>query len=172
MKLRTIILPVIALSALSACGSRDKDAEGTSVSINAKDKDGDVAINADGKTGKVSVNLPGFNADLKLPKMMLDHSNFDLDGVKLYPESKVRSVVVNADDTGGHDKAKVRVSFESPADTAKVKAWFKTGFDDEGIKFAETPTGFTGTTDDGDAFVVTLAPNGASATSGTIDIDG
>jgi len=130
MKLRTIVLPVIALSALSACGSRDKDAEGTSVSINAKEKDGNVAINADGKTGKVSVNLPGFNADLKLPKMMLDHSNFDLDGVKLYPESKVRSVVVNADDTGGHD------------------------------------------TDDGDAFVVTLTPNGAAATSGTIDIDG
>lgn len=172
MKLRTIILPVIALSALSACGSRDKDAEGTSVSINARDKDGDVAINADGKTGKVSVNLPGFNADLKLPKMMLDHSNFDLDGVKLYPGSKVRSVVVNADDTGGKDDAKVRVAFESPAGVAKVKDWFKSGFDDEGTKFTETPTGFAGTTGDGNAFVVTLAPVSAAATSGTIDIDG
>lgn len=172
MKLCTIILPVLVLGTLSACGRHDDGKEGTSLTINAKDEDGNVAIKADGKTGKVSVNLPGFNADLKLPRMMLDHSNFDLDGVKLYPESKVRSVTVNADDTGGQDKAKVRVAFESPADTAKVKAWFKTGFDDEGIKFAETPTGFTGTTDDGDAFVVTLAPNGAAATSGTIDIDG
>jgi hypothetical protein len=172
MKLRMIILPVFALSALSACSSRDTNAEGTSVSINAKDKDGAVAINADGKTGKVSVNIPGFNANHKLPKMMLDHSNFDLDGVKLYPESKVRSVVVNADDTGGHDKAKVRISFDSPADTAKVRAWFKSGFDDEEVKFTETPTGFTRTTGDGDSFVVTLTPNGAAATSGTIDLDG
>ncbi|MBK8273919.1 MAG: hypothetical protein IPK89_13985 [Sphingomonadales bacterium] len=36
-----------------------------------QDENGVVAINADGKTGKVSVNLPGFNADLNLPKMML-----------------------------------------------------------------------------------------------------
>jgi len=171
MKLRTIILPVIALSALAACGGRDKDAEGTSVSINAKDEGGNVAINADGKTGKVSVNIPGFNANLKLPKMMLDHSDFDLDGVKLYPESKVRSIAVNSDETGGRDKAKVRVAFDSPADAAKVKAWFKSGFEDEEIKFSETPTGFSGTTEDGNAFVVTLTPNGAAATSGTIDID-
>ena len=169
MKLRTIILPVIALSALSACGSRDKDEEGTSVSINAKDKDGNVAINADGKTGKVSVNIPGFNANLKLPKMMLDHSNFDLDGVKLYPGSKVRGVVVNA---GEGEKAKVRVSFDSPADQAKVKDWFKSAFGEHEVAFSETPTGFSGKTNDGDPFVLTLTPKGAAATSGTIDIDG
>lgn len=172
MKPYAIILPLLALVGLSACGSRDETREGTSVSINAKDEDGGVAINADGKTGKVSVNLPGFNANLKLPKMMLDHSNFDLDGVKLYPESKVRSVNVDADDTGGKDKANVRIAFESPADVAKVSAWFKTGFADEGMTVSQTPTGFSGTTDDGDAFVLTLAPNGAAATSGTIDITG
>jgi hypothetical protein len=104
--------------------------------------------------------------------MMLDHSNFDLDGVKLYPDSKVRSVMVDADETGGQDKAKVRILFDSPADPGKVKAWFKTGFVDEEIKYVETPTGFTGTTGDGDAFSLTLAPNGSAATSGTIDLVG
>lgn len=172
MKPYATIIPLVALFGLSACGSRDDSKEGTSVSINAKDENGSVAIIADGKTGKVSVNLPGFNANLKLPKMMLDHSNFDLDGVKLYPDSKVRSVMVDADETGGQDKAKVRILFDSPADPGKVKAWFKTGFVDEEIKYVETPTGFTGTTGDGDAFSLTLAPNGSAATSGTIDLVG
>ncbi len=172
MKSYAIIVPLAALIGLSACGSRDDSKEGTSVAINAKDENGSVAIMADGKTGKVSVNLPGFNANLKLPKLMLDHSNFDLDGVKLYPDSKVRSVNVDADDQGGHDKAKVRILFDSPADPAKVKAWFKTGFVDNEIKYVETPTGFTGTTDDGDAFSLTLTPNGSAATSGTIDLVG
>lgn len=169
MNFRTILLSTFALCALSACGSRDDGKDGTNISINAKDKDGVVAINADGKTGKVNVNLPGFSADLKLPKMMLDHSNFDLDGVKLFPGSKVRGVVVNADEG---DKAKVRISFDSPADAAKVKDWFKSGLGEHEVKFSETPTGFSGTTNDGDAFVMTLTPNGAAATSGTIDIDG
>lgn len=172
MRLYATVLPLVALIGLAACGSRDEPKEGTSVSINAKDENGSVAIMADGKTGKVSVNLPGFNADLKLPKMMLDHSNFDLDGVELYPDSKVRSVNVDADETGGQDKAKVRIQFVSPADPAKVKAWFKTGFKDHEIKHVETPNGFTGTTDDGDAFSLSLAPNGSEATIGTIDLVG
>ena len=172
MKPYIAILPLLALVVLSACGSPDETKDGTNISINAKDEDGVVAINADGKTGKVSVNLPGFNANLKLPKMMLDHSNFDLDGVKLYPESKVRSVNVDADDKGGKDKANVRIAFESPADVAKVKAWFKAGFAEQEIKVSETPTGFTGATDDGDAFVLALAPNGRAMTSGTIEITG
>ena len=172
MKPYANILPLAVLIGLSACGSHDDPKDGTSVSINAKGDEGNVAIMADGKTGKVSVNLPGFNANLKLPKMMLDHSNFDLDGVKLYPDSKVRSVNVDADDHGGHDKGKVRILCDSPADPATVKAWFKTGFVEGKVRFVETPNGFTGTTDDGDAFSVTLAPNGSATTNGTIDLVG
>ncbi|WP_219892331.1 hypothetical protein [Aquisediminimonas profunda] len=159
MIFRSILLSTLAVLALSACGSRD----------DGKDKDGVVAINADSKTGKVDVKLPGFSANLNLPKIMLDHSNFDLDGVKLYPGSKVRGVVVNA---GEGDKAKVRVSFESPADQGKVKDWFKSAFGEHEVAFSETQTGFSGKTNDGDAFVLTLTPKGEAATSGTIDIDG
>jgi hypothetical protein len=169
MVFRSILISTVAVLALSACSSRDDGKDGTNISINGKDKDGVVAINADGKTGKVDVNLPGFSANLNLPKVMLDHSNFDLDGVKLYPGSKVRGVVVNA---GEGDKAKVRISFEAPADAAKVKDWFKSSFGEHEVKFSETPTGFSGKTDDGDAFVMTLTPKGAEASSGTIDIDG
>ncbi len=94
MIFRSILISTVAVCALSACGSRDDGKDGTNISINAKDENGVVAINADGKTGKVDVNLPGFSANLNLPKVMLDHSNFDLDGVKLYPGSNVRGVAV------------------------------------------------------------------------------
>ena len=169
MMFRSILVSTFAVFALSACGSHDDGKDGTNISINGKDKDGVVAINADGKTGKVDVELPGFSANLNLPKIMRDHSNFDLDGVKLYPGSKVRGVVVNA---GEGEKAKVRVSFDSPADQAKVKDWFKSAFGEHEVAFSETPTGFSGKTNDGDPFVLTLTPKGAAATSGTIDIDG
>lgn len=171
MKLHMAALPLFALVGLSACGRHDDGKQGTSVSINAKDEDGNVAINADGKTGQVSVNLPGFNANVSLPKILLDHSNFDMDGVKLYPGSKVRSIKIDADDSGKQDKSKVHVAFDAPGDPTKVKAWFKTGLTDKEAKFSETPTGFAGTTEDGDPFSIALTGNGAM-TSGTIEIDG
>lgn len=169
MSVRAIICSAIAICALSACGSRDSGGDGTNISINAEGKDGVVAINADGKTGKVNVDLPGFSADLNLPKMMLDHSNFDLDGVELFPGSKIQGVVVNA---GAGGKAKVRINFESPADPAKVRDWFKNGLGEHEIEFAETSAGFSGKTGDGNPFVISLTPKGAAATSGSIDIDG
>lgn len=173
MKVQAIFLPVAAFAMLSACGSKDDGKEGTSISVNGKGTNGDVAITADGKTGKVSVNVPGFNADMKLPKVMLDNSNFDLDGVKLYPNSKVRSVNVNGDESGvWADRSNVRVAFDSPADVGKVKSWFEAGFKQHEIAVSATPTGFTGKTDDGQNFIVTLKPDGQAATSGTIDIAG
>lgn len=169
MKAIAAILPLAALAGLAACSVKDDGKDGATVSINAKGDTGDVAINADGQTGKVSVKIPGFDANVKLPKMMLDHSNFDLGGVKLYPGSKITTVNVNADDRGNANQANVRVAFDSPTDPAKVKAWFKKGFEDEGFTFTETPAGFTGKTDDGDDFSIALTANGA-ATGGTIDI--
>ena len=46
--------------------------------------------------------------------------DFDIDGVKLYPGSKVGSVDVNAGETGGKDKARVEMGFTSPAAPAKA----------------------------------------------------
>lgn len=170
MNPKAAIIPLLALATLSACGSRDKGEDGTSVSINAKDDGGgDVSIKADGSTGKVSLKVPGFDAKVNLPKIMLDGADFDLDGVKLYPDSKVRTINIDADDSQHKDSAKVNVAFDSPADVAKVKAWFKTGLADKKATFTETASGFTGKTADGDEFVIGLTANGA-ATQGTISV--
>ena len=96
---QSLLLIATATLGLSACQSKhDKDDLGTTITVDAKDKDGKtVQVKADGETGRVAINVPGFDANVKLPKMMLNHSNFDIDGVKLYPGSKVDSVNVNAD---------------------------------------------------------------------------
>jgi hypothetical protein len=169
-----LIVPALALVlALSGCGNKDDGKDGTTVSINAKDENGsDVAINADGKTGQVTVNAPGFKANVSLPKVMLDNADFDIDGVELYPASKIRSLNVVADKSDGKEAGNVKLIFDAPADPATVKTWFAKEFADKSVTASETPTGLTGKTDDGDAFTITLAPDGAKMTTGTIEIIG
>jgi hypothetical protein len=165
-----LIGAIAPLALLSACGSSEDDGKrGTDISINAKDPQGDVAIKADGQTGKVSVNVPGFNASVSLPKVMLEDGDFDIDGVKLYPGSKVTSVNVNANSDGENKKAVVTIAFTSPAEPEKVRAWFAKGFADSDVKAKATTTGFAGTTDDAGSFSMTLTPSGA-ATTGVVEI--
>ena len=166
-----ILIPFAAL-ALTACDKNDGK-EGTSVSINAKSESGkDVVINADGKTGAVRVQLPGVNADLTLPKVMLDNADFDIDGVELYPGSNVRSLNVVADKSGGKDAANVKVSFSAPAAPETVRDWFAKEFADNAMTVKTAGERLTGTTKDGDAFSIDFAPDGAKATNGTIEIIG
>jgi hypothetical protein len=152
---------------LAACG----DGEGTSVSINATSSKGEgVAVDADGKTGNVAVKVPGFAANMKMPRIMLDSANFDIDGVKLYPESKVRSLNILADDAKGGDSANVQVQFDAPATPDEVRDWFAKAFADKSVSTSLDGTGLKGKTKDGDAFTIRLAPAGAGSTQGTIEI--
>jgi len=165
-----LAIPLAAL-ALTACGTDSK--QGTSVSINAKSEDGKVVvINADGKTGAVSVNVPGFNADLKLPRVMLDNADFDIDGVELYPGSTVGSVNVVADDSGSKDSANVKIAFSAPADPTTVMNWFAKEFAANSVTVKRGANALTGTTKDGDSFSMNFAVADAKATNGTIEIIG
>jgi hypothetical protein len=104
-----VSLPVLALLALAACHA-DGDlpvAEGNSA-------DGKVHIAmTDGGRGsnKVSVKVPGFSANVALPDLDLG-SHIDLDGIKLAPDSIVKSLDVTAHDTAADkDGGIVRLSF-------------------------------------------------------------
>jgi hypothetical protein len=172
MRYANFLFALAPLSLLAACGGAEEgDARGTDISVNGKNEDGGtVAIKADGETGKVSVKVPGFDANVTLPKVMLDNGDFELEGVKLYPGSKVSTVNVNADSSGAGKKAVIKIGFIAPADIEKVRAWFANGFADKSVKATATATGFTGRTDDGGGFTMTLAPNGQNSTTGTVDI--
>ena len=64
--------------------------------------------------------------------------DFDIDGVKLYPGSKVTSVNVDASDRNGADKATVQLGFTSPATPAKAADWMAGEFAKKGTKVART----------------------------------
>ena len=116
----SIMIPFAAL-ALTACGaSADDGKTGTDISIDATTDEGEVVkASSDGKTGEVEINAPGFKASIAMPKVNLDSENFDMDGAKLYPGSKILSMkvdnVMRAAGTKGDGGGTVRIRFDSPA---------------------------------------------------------
>lgn len=176
--MRAALFAMPLLLALPACHvakspSKDEAAhEGTSISVNAKSESGDdVKITADGETGKVSVNLPGFDANITLPKVVLKDSNFDIDGVKLYPGATVSSVNVKADKRDGDNNARVQIVFSAPAEPKPVRDWFVKAFADKSVAAKVSGESLVGTTRDGTPFTMDFAAGKGGSTTGTIVLD-
>lgn len=163
MRRLVLIAPVLFLAACS------KGGDGTNFSINAKTDDGSpVTAQANGQSGQVSIDTPVFKADVKLPKFALDSAHMDLDGVKLFPGSKVEGVNVE----GGENKdGSVRISFDAPADTGQVHGWFQKQMSDAGYTAKAEGNGFTGTTDEGNPFTLELQGAGGH-TKGVMHLQG
>jgi hypothetical protein len=156
--LRRLILAGLALCA-TACNKSD---EATSVSINADG--GNVLGVIDGETGEMKIDVPGFRGAVTLPKIRLDSGDFDLNGVKLYPGSSIGGVDVT-------DKG-LRVRFASPAGPDIVRGWFLDRLGKVGYRVTREGANLVGTTDEGKAFRMELAPAGAGKATGTILIGG
>jgi hypothetical protein len=169
---RSILL--FPLLMLAACGDRGNDnKDGTSFTLDGKGEDGeDVAINADGKSGDVEIKVPGFEGKVSLPKININSTNFDIDGVKLYPGSSVSGMHVSADSGRDKHKEDVTFNFTSPADPAKVAAYLREAFAEKKVVLAGGDAALSGTQADGDRFIIKLAPAAAGQTSGTISIGG
>ena len=91
------LIPLMML--LAACGSEEKKSgEGTEVSINAGDEHGGVQIKTGKDGGNLKIDGGGAAIDIDIPDFVdLDiESDFDIDGVKLYPGSKVTKVAYGA----------------------------------------------------------------------------
>ncbi|MDQ0248999.1 hypothetical protein J2W22_001046 [Sphingomonas kyeonggiensis] len=144
-----LVLPL----ALAACDGKG----GTSISINATSDDGD-----------------GFKGNFKLPAIKMTAENFDMDGVKLYPNSTITSFNIDAKDHPGEakDEGKVVAAFTSPAALATVQRWFRDKLTAKGFKFSEKGNGFAGTTEDGERFTLDLSADGGEKTSGKMEIVG
>lgn len=161
-------LLLLTLLPLTAC---DGSGTGTSFSINAtSDEDGNATITTD-SNGQMAIKSPGFEGAIKLPKFHVNAENFDFNGVKLYPDSQVSALNVDADDNQtGEDKGKVRVAFESPAALAKVQGWFREKMTARGFKIEADGDGLKGITDDGDPFRLVLSADGDQKTKGKLEI--
>ena len=174
----SIMIPFAAL-ALTACGaSADDGKTGTDISIDATTDEGEVVkASSDGKTGEVEINAPGFKASIAMPKVNLDSENFDMDGAKLYPGSKILSMkvdnVMRAAGTKGDGGGTVRIRFDSPAAPDVVKAWFLNELVNTAkYSLTATPEGLAGKNKDGDPFTLNLRAGEAGHSIGTMIVSG
>jgi hypothetical protein len=149
MRCSTILLAGVLALSLAAC---DRGGEGTQIAITANGSGG-----AMGKDGDVKIDTPAFKGAFKLPQINLTAENFDINGVHLYPDSKIASV--NVDGTG---KDKVTVRFTSPADPATVRGWFADQFAKAGTSVKVDGNTLTGKDDD-ETFTIDLSPQGGQS---------
>jgi hypothetical protein len=154
---------LLAPLALAACGGA-----GTSISITGNDSDGNVSIKT-GTDGQVSIQAPGVSIASKLPRISLTSENFDVNGLKLYPESAIRELNAVGDNA---DKGEVTVVFDSPAALASVQTWFRANLAKQGFKTEAKGNGFAGTTKDGEAFTLDLTADGDAKTRGRMHVRG
>lgn len=163
MKPFWLTLPLAAT--LAACGG---EGEGTSISIQGDN--GSVTAQAD-KDGKVSVKAPGFEGSIKLPKFTIGADNFEIDGVKLYPGATIASLNID-DRQDGAQRGGVKVSFDAPADAARVRDWFREQMEGAGFTVTGTSADLTGKTKSGDPYTLTIADNGEAKSRGTLTVTG
>lgn len=171
-----LMIPALAVLGLAACDEpADQPEKGADVAIVAANDQGKRVFEAaaDGKTGAVTVTTPGFDLNLKLPKMALGADDFDIDGVKLYPGSTIGEIRVDAGAKDKEGDSAVDVGFTAPANAKTVAGWFARRFTQKGITFEREGDTLTGETADGDAFVVELVDetvDGAAGAKGSIHI--
>lgn len=124
---------------------------------------------AGGKPGTVEINAPGF--ELKTDRLggLLADSDFDIDGVKLYPGSTTTAVRIDAAERAADRNTVVRIEFASPAPADKTRAWFVEQFRKAGRPAAAAGGAVAGTTKDGKPVRIELVPAGEGC-SGVVTI--
>ena len=159
--MRTLMILAPALL-LAACGS--SDGEGTKIAIN-----GDNFSAGMGKDGTVAIDVPGFKANIDLPKIQLDAGDFDINGVSLPAGSKITNMDISGRDgsNGG-----VSVAFTSPVTPGAVRDWFQGKLAAEGFKLTANGDDLSGTTQDGKAFSLATTANGTGATDSVLTVGG
>ena len=80
------------------------------------------------------------------------------------------NVNVNAFDTRKTRTAIIKIGFAAPADAAAVADWYQQQFKAKRKTAARRGETLTGTTDNGDAFTVSLEAAGAGASKGLLTI--
>ncbi|RMB52112.1 hypothetical protein C8J44_3140 [Sphingomonas sp. PP-CE-3A-406] len=164
--IRPLFTAAVGLTSVLALSACDRSNEGASVSINA---DGGNVLGAiNGETGEMKIDVPGFQGSVKLPKIKIDTSNFDLNGVRLYPGSSIKTLNIVGDDKAGG----LRVAFASPATPTIVRDWFAQRLGKVGYQVHPEGANLIGATDENKPFRLELTPDGKDKATGTIVISG
>ena len=165
MSVRLAFLLPIAL--LAAC---DRKGDGAAVEI--RSDNGSTHISAEpGKDSRLKIDTPGVKADIDVPFLGSITDKMDIDGVRLYPNSKIAGVNINANDRQD-DQGRFSLRFAAPAGRDKVAAWFQQQFDANDFKMTLQGNRFTGTNDDGHPVTLDMRDGPNGTTEGEIRIEG
>jgi hypothetical protein len=121
-------------------------------SKNPANGDENVSVHAD-DSGHISFNLPIGQGELELPTTMMHNGNFDIDGVKLPPESSVNGFNLDAHDKG----ATVDLSFTNPKSPDEVRSYFLDQFKKQGVEAALSGDSVAGKSKDGSPFTIEVS---------------
>ena len=177
MRLSLALVPLIVVALpLTACKRRHHDDDKTvtiekTVTVTT---DGDKSMVSVGGDHGLKIDTDGFKAALDIPGMEFGGKNFDIDGMKLYPGSKVKGMKVKAHDADGDKSGTVTVTFVSPASPDAVLVHAEAQAKDEDYTVTRSGQTLNGKKGDDKHFVYTVAADGAG-TTGTLtmtDTDG
>jgi hypothetical protein len=167
-----MVLWTAPLALLAACslkvGKNQSDANMASVKVA---EDGNVAITAnDGSTG-VSVSVPGFDARVKVPGMHIGGEHMDIDGMKLYPGTKLDGI--NVTDQKGPGNGQVDMRFTSPGTPDKIAAYYAAAarnedFSNINVSSQGGRATLTARKKDGDDLTISMEPATGGSTTGRI----
>jgi len=134
--------------------------------VRAKNPDGDenVSISAD-ESGHIEFNLPIAEGKLKVPASAMESSDFDIDGVKLMPGSRITGFNLDAH----NDQATVIMSFAASSTADEVRSYFIDEFRKQGTEAKLAGDAVQGKTKDGAPFVIHVSP-AAKGSQGKIEI--
>ena len=117
-----------------------------------------VATSSNGDSSSISINSDGLKMNVRVPSFDIDPVSGKSEG--LYPGSKVTGLNVNSNSDNGAGSSRVELRFTAPASPEKVADWFEKKFRKDGAQAALSGNTLTGTTEDGDPFILTLKPDG------------
>jgi len=158
-----LLLPIVLLA---AC-----ERKGHEAAVEIRSGNGSTQISAEpGKESRLKIDTPGVKADIQVPFLSALTENMEIDGVRLYPGSKIAGVHVNADDS--KDEGKFDLRFSAPAGREKVNAWFQQQFDANDFKMTLQGNRFTGTNDEGHPVTLDMRDGPNGTTEGEIRIEG
>ncbi|MDO9369226.1 MAG: hypothetical protein Q7T68_11715 [Sphingopyxis sp.] len=162
MRLLFLIPPIMLLA---ACGSEEKAKDGAEVAVNTADEQGGVRIRTGQDGGNIKIGGDGGGIDIDIPDFvdLNIEDDFDIDGVKLYPGSKITKVDIDANDKNGADKAVIKLGFTSPAAPTKAADWMAGEFAKKGVTVTRAGDTLAGKDKDGADFRINFAPDGTNA---------
>ncbi len=162
--------------ALAGCGHKAHQETQTTVTRNGVTTTTITNRDVDAKDDTISglkIDSDKFKANIEVPGLSFGGDHMDMDGMKLYPGSRVKGVRVHAVDRPGAKSGEVVMDFTSPAAPAVVARHMADQARHAGFTLSsDTPSSIVGTKagDHGpDRFAVTLNPNG-DATVGQVTL--